>query len=78
MVVDAQLEQEEGIGEQIIGAEKIAPPADRPRGRVTSSARDYSISSMRSNGPRPSRSSLLKKVMIGTSRNRQTSKSLRV
>src|SRR5260370_14098073 len=45
---------------------------------VTSSASDCSISSNRSNGSRPSRSSLLTKVMIGTSRNRQTSKSLRV
>jgi hypothetical protein len=45
---------------------------------VTSSASDCSISSSRSNGSRPSRSSLLTKVMIGTSRNRQTSKSLRV
>src|SRR4029077_4777984 len=45
---------------------------------VTSSASDCSISSNRSNGSRPSRSSLLTKVMIGTSRSRQTSKSLRV
>ena len=35
---------------------------------VTSSASDCSISSNRSNGSRPSRSSLLTKVMIGTSR----------
>jgi hypothetical protein len=45
---------------------------------VTSSARDCSISSNRSNGSRSSRSSLLTNVMIGTSRNRHTSKSLRV
>jgi hypothetical protein len=45
---------------------------------VTSSARVCSISSNRSNGSRPSRSSLLTKVKIGTSRSRQTSKSLRV
>ena len=37
-----------------------------------SSARACSISSSRSNGSRPSRSSLLTKVMIGTSRSRQT------
>jgi hypothetical protein len=35
---------------------------------VTSSASDCSISSNRSNGSRASRSSLLTKVMIGTSR----------
>jgi hypothetical protein len=57
----------ERIGKQILGAEK-----------VTSSARDCSILSSSSNGSRPSRSSLLTKVMIGTSRKRQTSKSLRV
>jgi hypothetical protein len=45
---------------------------------VTSSASACSISSNRSNGSRASRSSLLTKVMIGTSRSRQTSKSLRV
>src|SRR3984893_5938954 len=45
---------------------------------VTSSANDCSISSNRSNGSRLSRSSLLTKVKIGTSRSRQTSKSLRV
>jgi len=45
---------------------------------VTSSASDCSISSNRSNGSRPSRSSLLTKVMIGTSHNRQTSKSFLV
>jgi hypothetical protein len=45
---------------------------------ITSSARDYSISSSRSDGSRRSRSSLLRKVMIGTLRSRQTSKSLRV
>ena len=32
-VVDAALEQQEGIGEEIIGAEKVAPHADRPGGR---------------------------------------------
>src|SRR5690242_12510474 len=45
---------------------------------VTSSARACAISSSRSNGSRASRSSLLTKAMIGTSRNRHTSKSLRV
>ena len=45
---------------------------------VASSASVCSISSSRSNGSRPSRSSLLMKVMIGTSRRRQTSNSLRV
>src|SRR6266478_9528418 len=45
---------------------------------VTSSASACSISSNRSNGSRPSRSSLLTMVMIGTSRSRQTSKSLQV
>jgi hypothetical protein len=45
---------------------------------VTFSASACSISSNRSNGSRPSRSSLLTKVTIGTSRSRQTSKSLRV
>ncbi len=45
---------------------------------VTSSASRRSISSMRSKGSRPSRSSLLMKVMIGTSRSRQTSNSFSV
>jgi len=45
---------------------------------VTSSARSDSISLISSNGSRASRSSLLMKVMIGTSRNRHTSNSLRV
>ena len=45
---------------------------------VTSSARVEAISSSSSNGSRPSRSILLMKVMIGTSRSRQTSNSLRV
>ena len=36
------------------------------------------ISSSSSNGGRPSRSTLLTKVMIGTMRSRQTSNSLRV
>ena len=45
---------------------------------VVSSARVCSISSSRSKGSRPSRSSLLMKVMIGTSRSRHTSNSLRV
>ena len=53
-VVDAALEQQERIGKEIIGAEKIAPHADRPGGRVTSSASACSISSNRSNGSRPS------------------------
>ncbi len=44
----------------------------------TSSARPDEISSSSSNGSRPSRSSLLMKVMMGTSRSRQTSNSLRV
>jgi hypothetical protein len=42
---------------------------------ITSSASACSISSNRSNGLRRLRSSLLTKVMIGTSRSRQTSKS---
>src|SRR5205807_6891212 len=35
-VVDAALEQQEGIGERVVGAEKVAPHADRPsrRGHV--------------------------------------------
>ncbi len=45
---------------------------------VTASARVLSISSISSSGSRASRSSLLMKVTIGTSRRRQTSKSLRV
>jgi hypothetical protein len=69
--VDAALEQQERIGEEVIGAEKVAPIVQEAG--VTSSASDCSISSMRSNGSRPSRSSLLTKVMIGTSRSRQTS-----
>ena len=32
-VVDAALEQQERVGEEIIGAEKVAPHADRPGGR---------------------------------------------
>ncbi len=32
-VVDAALEQQERIGEEVIGAEKVAPHADRPGGR---------------------------------------------
>src|SRR5207248_1312602 len=77
-VVDAALEQEEGIGGEIVGTEKVAPHADRPGGRGHARASDCSISSSRSKGSRPSRSSLLTKVIIGTSRNRHTSKSLRV
>ena len=45
---------------------------------VTSSCRSCAISSSSSNGSRPSRSILLMNVMIGTSRSRQTSNSLRV
>ncbi len=45
---------------------------------VVSSARVCSISSIRSNGSRASRSSLLMKVMIGTSRSRHTSNSFLV
>ena len=32
-VVDAALEQQQRIGEEVIGAEKVAPHADRPGGR---------------------------------------------
>ena len=45
---------------------------------VTSSASISAISSSSSNAPRPSRSTLFTKVMIGTDRNRHTSNSLRV
>ncbi len=45
---------------------------------VTWSWRSCSISLIRSKGSRPSRSSLLMKVTIGTLRSRQTSNSLRV
>ncbi len=45
---------------------------------VTSSASCCSISLISSNGSRASRSILLTKVMIGTSRSRQTSNSFRV
>ena len=45
---------------------------------VVSSAKVCSISSIRSNGSRLSRSSLLIKVMIGMSRSLQTSNSYRV
>jgi hypothetical protein len=76
--VDSALEQQQRIGEEVIGAEKVAPMPIGQEGEVTSSAAACSISSSRSNGSRPSRSSLLTKVMIGTSRSRQTSKSLRV
>jgi hypothetical protein len=31
-VVDAALEQQEGIGEEVVGAEEVAPHADRPGG----------------------------------------------
>jgi len=31
-VVDAALEQQERIGEEVVGAEKVAPHADRPGG----------------------------------------------
>jgi hypothetical protein len=57
---------------------EIPERTSRQEAGVTSSARDCSISPMRSNGSRPSRSSLLTKVKIGTSHSRQTSKSLRV
>jgi hypothetical protein len=78
-IVDAALEQQEVIAEEAVGAEKVAPHADRcPEAGVTSSANNCSISSSRSNGSRPSRSSLLTKVMIGTSHSPHTSKSLRV
>ncbi len=61
----------------------MVPTKSRPRptGQVTgavSSASVFSISSIRSNGSRLSRSSLLMNVMIGMSRSRQTSNSLRV
>ena len=61
----------------------MVPTKSRPRptGQVTgavSSASVFSISSIRSNGSRLSRSSLLMKVMIGMSRSRHTSNSLRV
>jgi hypothetical protein len=74
----AALERRELVGEEVIGAEKVAPMPIGHAAGVTSSASDCSISSSRSKGSRPSRSSLLTKVMIGTSRGRQTSKSLRV
>ncbi len=45
---------------------------------AVSSASTFSISSSSSSGSRASRSSLLMKVMIGMSRSRQTSNSLRV
>jgi hypothetical protein len=45
---------------------------------VTWSWSVVSISPSSSNGSRPSRSSLLMNVMMGTSRSRQTSNSLRV
>jgi len=50
-----------------------------PIGQVTGAQvtlSTFSISSSRSSGSRPSRSSLLMKVMIGVSRSRQTSMSL--
>ena len=61
----------------------MVPTKSRPRptGQFTgavSSASVFSISSSRSNGSRLSRSILLMKVMIGMSRSRQTSNSLRV
>src|SRR5271166_5371594 len=77
-VVDAALEQEKGIGEEVIGAEKSRSMPIGQEAEVTSNARACSISSNRSNGSRPSRSSLLTNVMIGRSRNRQTSKSFLV
>ena len=52
-----------------------------PTGQLTgetSSCSVSAISSRRSNGSRTSRSSLLMKVVIGTSRRRQTSNSFRV
>ena len=66
------------VAEHIIGAEEIAPVPIGQLAGVASSARVCSISSIRSNGSRLSRSSLLMKVMIGTSRSRHTSNSLRV
>ena len=51
---------------------------DRPALGLTSSASMSATSSSSSNGDRPSRSTLLTKVMIGTERSRQTSNSLRV
>jgi hypothetical protein len=45
---------------------------------ATSSASTSAISSSSSNGSRPSRSTLLTKVMIGTFLRRQTSNNLRV
>ena len=64
-------------------ATSMVPTKSRPRpiGQVigaVSSASVFSISSSRSNGSRLSRSILLMKVMIGMSRSRQTSNSLRV
>jgi hypothetical protein len=37
--MEAALEQQERIGEEIIGAEKVAPHADRPAGRSDSRPR---------------------------------------
>jgi hypothetical protein len=50
-------------------------PPDRPHGRMA--AQPLRHLDLLSNGSRPSRSSLLTKAKIGTSRSRQTSKSLR-
>ncbi len=52
-------------------------PTDQVSG-TTSSASWSAISSKSANGSRPSRSTLLTKVMIGTSRRRQTSNNFRV
>jgi hypothetical protein len=50
--MDAALEPEERIGEEVVGAEKVAPHADRPGGGSRRAPRDCSISSNRSNGSR--------------------------
>ena len=53
---------------------KSRPMPINQEAEVTSSANDCSISSRRSSESRPSRSSLLRKVIIGASRRRQTSR----
>ena len=70
--------KKESSGAADVSLISLPPHADGQEAGVTSSASACSISSSRSNGSGASRSSFLTKVMIGTSRSRQTSKRLRV
>jgi hypothetical protein len=74
----AAFEKAHRAGRHLDRADEVAATADRPGDGGGVERECLSISSISSNGLRLSRSSLLMKVMIGISRRRQTSNSLRV